>query len=220
MTDNRIPVRPLVWVSVFAAAFAFVESSVVVYLRAIYYPEGFSFPLKVIVSQHLVVEVCREAATLVMLLSVGIIAGRSKWQRFGYFCLAFGVWDIFYYVWLKVILGWPISLSEWDILFLIPLPWIGPVASAVIIALLLVLCGTDIVIRTSLEKHFKPTIISWACAFAGTAVILYSFMNDTEATLRAGTPLPYRYELLVIAVILYVVGYVFACRQIPTKKVS
>ncbi|MEO8168680.1 MAG: hypothetical protein ABI623_10560 [bacterium] len=216
MKGNRVPLRKLVWMCLFAAAFAFVESSVVVYLRALYYPEGFSFPLKVIADSHVVVEVCREAATLLMLASVGIIAGRTAWQRFGYFCIAFGVWDIFYYVWLKLILGWPASFGEWDILFLIPLPWIGPVASAVAIALLLVVCGFDIVVRTSLEKYFKPQIVSWMCALAGTAVILYSFMHDTDATLRGGTPLPYHYDLLAIAVMLYVAGYVLACRQ-PRK---
>lgn len=220
MTSNRIPIRKLLWVFLFAVAFAFVEASVVVYLRAIYYPEGFSFPLKVIVSRHLVVEVCREAATLVMLASVGILAGRNRWQRFGYFCFAFGVWDIFYYVWLKTTLGWPASLSEWDILFLIPLPWIGPVTSALAISLLLVLCGFDIVVRTSLEKYFKPTFSSWMFAVAGTAAILYSFMYDTEVTLQGGTPLPYRYELLVLALILYVAGYILACRQTLGKKVG
>ncbi len=208
----------LVWVIVYAAAFAFVESSVVVYLRAIYYPEGFSFPLKVIVSQHLVAEVCREAATLVMLASVGIIAGRNKWQRFGYFCIAFGVWDIFYYVWLKIILGWPVSLTEWDILFLIPLPWIGPVIAALSVAFLMVLCGADIVVRTSLQKSFRPSLLSWSLSIIASALILYSFTSDSEAALYGKMPLPYHYEWLVIGLVLYLVSYYIACKPSARRK--
>src|SRR5512135_1567840 len=96
--------RTILRVSLFAVAFAFVESSVVVYLRAIYYPGGFSFPLAIISKSHMPVEVIREAATVVMLAVVGVIAGTTRWQRFGYFLLVFGLWDIFYYVWLKAVL--------------------------------------------------------------------------------------------------------------------
>jgi len=99
--------RRIVWVSVFGVAFAFVESSVVVYLRSLYYPEGFTFPLKMMSTSHIGVELAREAATVVMLAAVGILAGTTGWQRFGYFLVVFGVWDVFYYVWLKVILDWP-----------------------------------------------------------------------------------------------------------------
>ena len=121
--------RTILLVSVFAVAFALVESSVVVYLRLLYYPEGFAFPLKPALMSHVAVEVSREVATIVMLAVVGLIAGRSRWQRFSYFMIAFGVWDIFYYVWLKIMLNWPASLLDWDVLFLIPVPWIGPVVA-------------------------------------------------------------------------------------------
>jgi hypothetical protein len=213
VTRDHIPLRKLVWVSLFAIAFAFVESSVVVYLRALYYPEGFRLPLRMISTEHLTVELCREAATIIMLAAVGIVAGRKGWQRFGYFLLAFGVWDIFYYVWLKLVLDWPASLLEWDILFLIPLPWIGPVIAAVAISLLMITCGVDIIIRTSLQKYFHPSWLSWLAALLGTTTILYSFMSDTGATLGGSTPLPYRYELLVIGLLLYIAGYADACRQ-------
>ena len=74
----------------------------------------------------------REAATLVMLLAVGMLAGADVAPRLGYTAIAFGVWDIFYYVFLRVIGGWPRSLFDWDILFLLPLPWWGPVLAPVL----------------------------------------------------------------------------------------
>ena len=61
-----------------------------------------------------------------MLLAVAYIAGGNGPQRFGYFLLSFGIWDVFYYVFLKVLIGWPESLLTWDVLFLIPLTWVGP----------------------------------------------------------------------------------------------
>ncbi len=207
-----IPVRKLIWVTLFAIAFGYVEASVVVYLRAIYYPDMFEFPLKMIRTDHLMVELFREAATIVMLAAAGMLAGSRGWQRFGFFLIAFGVWDIFYYVWLKVTLNWPAALTDWDVLFLIPLPWIGPVIAAGSIAVLMMICGVDIVVRTALQKHFRPTLLSWVLAIAATVLILYSFLHDTDATLRGGLPQPYRYELLGVGLILYIAGYFRSCK--------
>lgn len=216
MTTERIPIRKLIWVSLFGVTFGFVEASIVVYLRAVYYPEGFTWPLKVISDEHLTVELWREAATIIMLVAVGILAGQKGWQRFGYFLIAFGVWDIFYYVWLKVVLDWPSALTEWDVLFLIPLPWIGPVIAPASIALLMTICGVDIVVRTiptkSGQKHFRPTVLSWLFSILATVLILYSFMYDTDATLRGAHPLPYRYELLIVGLVLYIAAYIIACK--------
>ena len=45
-----------------------------------------------------------------MLATLGMLAGRTWRRRAGYAALAFGVWDIFYYVFLRIISGWPKSL--------------------------------------------------------------------------------------------------------------
>ncbi len=179
----------------FAVAFAFVETSVVVYLRALYYPGGFTFPLKPMPVQHASVEFAREFATIVMLIAAGWTAGRSRWSRFSYFMIAFAVWDIFYYVWLKVLLNWPASLLDWDILFLIPVPWIGPVIAPCLISILMIVAGLSI-LRVEESISFRPSLRSWILGGIGTVVLLYSFMHDTDATLRLEPPQPYRYELL------------------------
>ena len=139
----RSPWPRLAGVVVFAVAFALVEAMVVVYLREIFglkqavrfTPRHFYFP-----HSYLYREQAREFATMVMLLAVGFVAGRTWWQRFAYWLLAFGVWDIFYYVWLWVYLRWPSSPGDRDLLFLIPQEWWGPVwvpvlASCVFIAI-------------------------------------------------------------------------------------
>ena len=60
-----------------------------------------------------------------MLATVGSAAGRTAVGKFAFFLFLFGVWDIFYYIWLKVFLHWPASLLTWDVLFLIPVPWVA-----------------------------------------------------------------------------------------------
>jgi hypothetical protein len=191
----------LVWIVVFGIAFAFVESSVVVYLRALYYPGGFSFPLKLMPAAHTVVELCREIATMIMLVAAGWMAGKSRWSRFSYFMIVFAVWDIFYYVWLKVLLDWPTSIFDWDILFLIPVPWVGPVIAPCLISLLMIIAGILIISKEE-KSSFHPPASSWIAGGAGTLALLYSFVHDTNATLNLQLPKPYRYEILIAGLIL------------------
>jgi hypothetical protein len=211
--------RNLLWISLFATAFAFVESSVVVYLRAIYYPDRFTFPLKLISDHHLIVELVREAATIVMLAVVGILAGSKPWEKFAYFLVAFGVWDIFYYIWLKVALDWPSAFTDWDILFLIPLPWIGPVIAPVAISFIMITCGSLIVIRVAKGQYFHPSIMSWVLASCGTIIFIYSFMSDIGATLGGQLPAPYGYWFLVAGVVLYVLSYIIACIPAASMRI-
>jgi hypothetical protein len=144
---SRSPWPRLIGVFVFAVAFALVEAMVVVYLRELlgvqhvadFNARDFHFP-----NAHLGHERAREAATMVILLAVGFVAGRTWWQRFAYWLFAFGAWDIFYYLWLWAYLRWPSSLHDRDLLFLIPYEWWDPVwmpvlASAVFIAVAVLL---------------------------------------------------------------------------------
>ena len=200
--------RSILLVCIFAIAFAFVESSVVTYLRQAYYPEGFAFPLKPGIMPLIVVEVTRELATIVMLASVAMIAGRTRWQKFSYFLVAFGVWDLFYYVWLKIILDWPGSLLEWDVLFLIPVPWIGPVIAPVLVSIAMIAGGMLILKKEGQNEGFHASRTAIALTLGATALLLYSFMSDLDATIRFHYPKPYLYILLALGMILYVAAFV------------
>ncbi len=197
----------LIWVIIFSIAMAFAESAVVVYLRAIFYPDGFTFPLKAMADSKILIEVFREAATIFMLTAVACLAGKRPRERFAYFMLAFGIWDIFYYAWLKVLLDWPSSLLEWDVLFLIPLPWIGPVIAPVSISVLMMIFALLIIYSCSKNVHFKAAPASYILALTGTVLILYSFIYDTGATLHQHMPEPYRYDLLIIGDLLYIAAF-------------
>ena len=177
-TTRAALVRTTIQVIVFSVAMGFLESAVVVYLRKIYYPAGFRFPLTPIDPLIATTEFWREVATIIMLSGIGVIAGKNRMQRFAYFVLSFAVWDIFYYVFLKVILGWPATIIDWDILFLIPVPWVGPVICPVIISITMTLFSLSIL---HFESAGNATFISpreKIIFLAGCAIVLFSFMQD------------------------------------------
>lgn len=205
--------KTLFSLSLFSLSFALVEAAVVIYLRSLYYPEGFAFPLKLISAEHLTVELAREFATIVMLATAGMLAGKTRWQKFAYFMIAFGVWDIFYYVWLKVAINWPASLFEWDILFLIPMPWIGPVIAPILISTLMIVAGHLILRWEESGVSFQPPRSAWILSIVGSAIILYSFMHDVEAEVRGALPEPYRYELLAAGLLCFIAAMVVTFRR-------
>ena len=173
----------LILVGLFAIAMAYIESAVVVYLRAIYGIEDLIKDINLTPDIYTFIEMGREAATLVMLAIIGLIAG-SDWQkRTGYFFLAFGIWDIFYYIWLYVFILWPKSLFEWDILFLMPFPWWGPVLAPVLISILLISIGHLLIS----EIKFKVTLLDWIAFGLSIIVLLYTFVEDSIEVIISGS---------------------------------
>jgi len=174
-------------VVVFAVGMAWVEAASVYYIRAltdrIEPYQANPLPIHGVLGG---VELVREAATLVMLLTLGMIAGRTWSRRLGYTVIAFGVWDIFYYVFLRAITGWPRSLFDWDVLFLLPLPWWGPVLAPVSIALLMIVWGTFVTQSTRPGAATSVTWTSWGVTGLGIAVALGVFMADALRTLPQG----------------------------------
>ncbi|MGB9590739.1 MAG: hypothetical protein ACPL68_07625 [Candidatus Hydrothermia bacterium] len=179
-------VSGLVGLGAFAVSMAYLEAAVVVYLRRLYYPEGFSFPMKLADPFVAAIEVGREIATIVMLGAVGFLSGETHMRRSLSFLFAFGLWDIFYYLWLKVLLGWPQSWLDWDVLFLIPVPWFGPwVAPALIALVLSVVSGTLLLLAGQGQQTMirSPEII---LAAVGALACLVSFTFDGFRLLPGG----------------------------------
>ena len=211
-------IKKILLVFLFGIAFAYIEAAVVAYLRTIYYPTGFRFPLVMHYDRNLTIEFFRELATLVILFSSSALLSRKFWEGFGYFVIIFGVWDIFYYVWLEVIIGWPASVFDPDILFLIPVPWIGPVLSAVLISFTMIVIGVDITRLFYKGYNVKPGLIHWAMVLIGSALIFYSYMSDFGAAFYQQYPKPYNWFLLAGGIILFIIAYIHLHKKTVSGK--
>ena len=209
VSDGRVMRRAL-WVTLYAIAMAAVESAVVVYLRALH--QG-TAPLTVLMHEIpaplIAIEVGREFATLVMLLAVAGVAGRTAWEGFLYLALAFGVWDIFYYIWLWVFIGWPPSLLTWDVLFLIPVPWLGPVLAPVIVSLCLVAGSLWLLGRSALRLSPR----AWVLASVGAVLVLLSFTIDYHYALVRTDPPRFRWEVFWAGIVIGVGGLIGDSRR-------
>lgn len=168
----------IILLTLFSIAMGFMESAIVVYLRALYYPSGFDFPLVPLHNNILLTELLREAATLIMLITIGLIAGRSKAEKFVFFLYCFAVWDIFYYIFLKLLIDWPASLFTWDILFLLPVPWVGPVLAPVILSFTMIIMTILVLHQENKGMAVRIRLRDWILLIAGSLIIIFSFTQD------------------------------------------
>ncbi len=180
--------RSILWLTLFAVAMANVEAVLVVHLRSLYYPDNplAIFPLNLMSHRDLLIELGREAATIMMILAVALLAARRVISVFAAFVYMFGLWDIFYYVWLKLLIGWPSSWLEWDVLFLIPWPWFGPWLTPVLIALLFVIWGGWTLLMTQRGRDVRFTPTTCALFIMGTALALAAFLLPAVPLLPGG----------------------------------
>ncbi len=225
------------WVFIFAIAFAWVESAVVIYLREIYYNGSFNFPIVIKLENGgiepdplMQIEFGREIATLIMLFSVGWVAGRNSLQRFCYFMGAFGIWDIFYYIWLKVLIDWPSSIFDWDLFFFVPVPWVGPVIAPVLISVAMISAGIIIVFYDetfcTVRWQWYDWLVEALCAF----LMIMAFCLDWKNIIQlpgcsscTGIPNPFAWWLYLPVYLFSVFYFIFRfCRIIcnSSKKMS
>ena len=216
-----------IWIVVFAIAFAWVESAVVVYLREIYFDGGFSFPLVVnwkggrhVVDPLVRIEFGREIATIIMLIAAGWISGRKRFHKFCFFMIAFGVWDIWYYIWLHVMVGWPESLMTWDLLFYVPLPWVGPVIAPVLIALAMAAAGSLVIYFDQKGYEIRWRWYDMAVELGCAAVMITAFCWDWKNILQVpgetaytGIPNPFAWWLYLPAYLFSIAYFAVRLKQ-------
>jgi hypothetical protein len=224
--------RTVLALLLFGTAFGYLEAAVVSYLRLLHEPArqqfhpgrppGDLFPLLTLEQiratgdqqpQILAIEIGREAATLMMLAAVALAVAGNAAQWAAAFVIAFGAWDITFYVFLKVLLGWPASLFTWDILFLIPLPWVGPVLAPVLVSAAMIASGA-----WHLRSEASPAPVSlrarhWAGLIAGAAVIVTSFAEDYRNIMAGGMPNPFDWGLFSLGLTMGAASYAWAVWQ-------
>jgi hypothetical protein len=221
-----------IWVVIFAVAFAWVEGSVVVYLREIYFDGSFCFPVvtewedgKLVVDRLMRLEFIREIATLFMLAAMGCAAGKNAFQKFCLFMIAFGIWDIFFYIWLWVMVGWPESLMTWDLLFLIPLPWVGPVITPVLVAAAMAVAGSLIIYYDEkgcvINWHWYDLVIELGCAVLMIVAFCWDWKNIIrvpDGVLHSGIPNPFAWWLYLPAYLFAVIYFTVRLKQIVSAN--
>ena len=178
--------RKLPFVALYAIAMGYVEGAVVTYLRDARGIEDLVRDAPQQMDKLAGIEVGREVATIVMLLALGWLAGRRLQDRLGFFVFAFGLWDIAYYVWLALFNGWPRSPLDWDILFLIPVPWWGPVLAPALIALVMCIGGAAAVRGADRGVSWRLSWTNAAIATAGIVLVLFTFTFDALQALPDG----------------------------------
>jgi hypothetical protein len=215
--------RMLTGLVLFGIGFGYVEAAVVVYLRAldapirekhIQPPRDEVFPLLSLGQwksgggwheRIIATEIGREAATILMLAAVPLAYAVNWRQWMAGFLIGFGVWDIFYYVFLKVLIDWPASLLTWDILFLIPVPWVGPVIAPCLVAAWMVLLGALVLWR---EDRGRPAWVGWQHWFGGALsglVIVVAFAWDCRNVIEGGFPNAFPWPIFAVGLALGVV---------------
>jgi hypothetical protein len=222
---------------IFGTAFGYLEAAVVSYLRYLhepirhrFYPArpvGELFPL--LTSDQaaaagpqerkvLVTEIGREAATIVMLSAVALAISTNMGQWAAAFVVAFGAWDITFYLFLKALLGWPASLFTWDILFIIPVPWVAPVIAPVLVSGAMVLGGAWH-LRCEATAHPAPLgTRNWVCLVTGAAVIIISFTLDSANVRAGGMPRPFAWVVFGIGMTIGLLGYAEAALRAGSRQ--
>ncbi len=207
--DSSSQFKRLAMAIAFSIAFAYIESAVVVYLRALFYPDGFTFPLAMFDLTALgksltVTEIGREAATLVLIVTAAWLFGRNRQERAAYFLLIFAVWDLFYYVWLKVLLDWPASIMDWDVLFLIPTLWASAVLYPVLVAAVMFLFAVAVLRRSAQNRPLSIRFSDWIGWTVSAVVLIIAFClggrHITQPNYKAYFPTP-----------LFALGYALGC---------
>jgi len=190
---------------------AYVESAVVVYIRRIYGINDLLLDIPSFDPVLAPIEVGRELATLIML--------------FSFVFFTFGIWDIFYYFWLRLFIGWPNSLFSPDILFLIPLPWWGPIIAPMLIAFLMVAGGTLAVIREDRGHKIRFSLFDWTTLIAGVFILLYSFMEDALAIMPADVetlaqlrPTSFNWPIYILGLV--ITGYAVLHATWPVSQIN
>jgi len=221
--------RQAIAILLFGISFGYVEAAVVTYLRphfdavrATFTPQSSRGDLFPMLSDQQVraagpdmvrlvgTEVAREAATLLMLGAAAAAVGGNLRQWFAFFLMAFGVWDISYYAFLKILIDWPKSLLTWDVLFLIPVPWSAPVLAPALVSLTMIGSGLVYVWRESNGHPMRLRTVHWLCACAAGLLILAAFTWDYRNVMAGGMPKPFNWSLFALGEVLGVLAFLHA----------
>jgi hypothetical protein len=204
----------LLGVFLFACAMGLLEAICVVYLRRLIVPPGTDPTLPATPLGSLHIEHVREACTMLMLLAVAWMTAPNWRSRTAHFFFMFGVWDILYYVGLKWFAGWPGSWLQWDCLFLIPVPWYGPVLAPVLISGYFMVACCLLLAHENSEAKARLSLSALALQLPGFLLWYWSFVKDSNSIQAHGYDgIGYSWALFACGLIVAALGLWLAPRM-------
>jgi len=210
----------------FSTAFGYLEAAVVSYLRIVHEPARHHFypnrptselfPLLTLEQvrtsgteqrKTLLVEIGREASTMLMLAAIALAVASNAMQWTAAFAIAFGIWDIVFYACLALIVDWPKSLFTWDILFLLPVPWIGPVIAPILVSIAMITGGIWCLWREAAGRPMQIRVWNAAGVLLGAMVIVLSFTLDYRNIMNGGMPNPFHWGVFGLGMAIGALGF-------------
>jgi hypothetical protein len=155
----------------------------------------------------LAIEIGRETATMAMLAAVALAVASDAGQWAAAFVLVFGIWDLTFYISLKLLLDWPVSLFTWDILFLVPVPWAGPVLAPCLVSAAMIATGVWHLRRDAAGRPVVLRSYHWAGIIAGAVIIVLSFAMDYRNLMAGGMPHAFNWSVFSFGLALGVGSY-------------
>ena len=194
----------------FAVTMGVFEAAVVVYLRRLWELGEIDVATANLSNRLVLTETLREGASLGMIASVGFLAGRRGFERLAHAAVIFGIWDILYYAFLRVLTGWPTSLMDWDVLFLIPRAWVGPVLAPLLVSSALVAGGIVVALREGSGRPVAVRAASWLGSSAGGALVIASFLTPEIPRSPSDVPSGFCWALFSAGLVLALAGFGYA----------
>ncbi|MCF7885109.1 MAG: hypothetical protein K9M80_01320 [Candidatus Marinimicrobia bacterium] len=175
-----------------------------------YQPGNPFFPVIVIQNKHLIIEIFREIFSLTVVFLIAYLSGNNYREKFAALMFTFGLWDIFYYIWLFIIHQWPPSWMTWDVLYRVPIMWTGPVIAPLIVSVCLVSSALIIFYIEHNKIEIEFTSGMWIFEIiAGTGVII-SFVWNSQSTLRGAWPGGFPWWLFLPSILLGLIVFYYA----------
>lgn len=221
----------LIAIVLFGIAFGYVEAAVVVYLRELSQPaleradparepndlfptltpsEIEEYPSLL---HTLEIEIGREAATLLMLAAMAIAVAKNRTESAAAFVIAFGVWDIAFYGFLRLFIHWPPTLLTWDLLFLLPVPWSGPVLAPLIVSVSMIAAGVLVLHREFHLRPVRPSVAHYFGVAIGGLIIILAFTWNYSLLVAGGVPRHFPWPVFIIGEAVGLVSFAAALRR-------
>ncbi len=212
--------KRLAVLTLFSITFAFFVTAVMYFIRSHYYPNGFAFPVKLLKGLPFAIEYMRQLANLVIIFSVAYLAGRNFNQRMAAFIFVFGLWDIFYYIWFYILIQWPSSFMNWDLLYRVPVHWSGPVIAPILVSLALICAALFIFYFEYKNWELRFSWMDWFIEIVAGAGLLIAFLWNYQKIRQGLVPAHFPWWIFAASLVLGLGYFIYRSVKFYDSKSS